>query len=201
MFDFESFDQAYAPMGRDEKTARPVSSIPIRKSIKEHVVFWSLNAIILPIVAICCLSIGADGMASMLPVLATKIHNLPLPGAEFLEAYSGFSRLNLAMLASIALFIAVAMLWVRIFRELQDIGTLRMLKNENPIRYLLLTSIAFAIIAADAGVIFVGLQSQASSGWSDVPAYVPWAVTGLYMCSLALLGAWHCDFHYSKKLT
>lgn len=199
MFDFDSFDQAYAPMGDDEKTARPVAALKMRKTIKEQFVFWSLNSVILPIVGICCLSIGADGMATMLPVLATKIHKLPLPGAEFLEGYSGFERLNLAMLASTALFIAVALLWVRIFRELQDIGNLRLLRNQNPVRYFLLASIAFAVIAADAGVIFVGLQSQAAGGWSEVPDYVPFAVTGLYMCSLALLGAWHCDFHHSKS--
>ena len=201
MFDFEGFDQAFAPVGPDEQTSRPIPRLRKRKTLKEQVVFWALNALILPIVAVCYLTIGADGMRRMMSGLSLRLHKLPIPGAEYLKSYSGFERLDIAMLAAIILFMAVAILWVRVFRELQDVGELKLQRSENPIRFFLLVVIAGIVIAADSGIFYVGLSSHASSGWGgETPAYVPAAATVLYMAGLALLGAWHSDYHYSNRI-
>ena len=200
MFEFEGFDQAFAPVGPDEQSSKRVPRLRKRKTLKEQIVFWALNGLILPIVAICYQTIGADGMRRMMSGLSLRLHKLPIPGAEYLKSYSGFERLDIAMLAATALFVAVAILWVRVFRELQDVGELKQQRNENPIRFFLLVIIAGIVIAADAGIFFVGLSSQASNGWSETPAYVPVAATVLYMAGLALLGAWHSDYHYSNRI-
>ena len=201
MFDFEGFDQAFAPVGPDEQTSQPVPRIRKRKTLKEQVVFWTLNTLILPIVAVCYLTIGADGMRRMMSGLSLRLHKLPIPGAEYLKSYSGFDRLDIAMLAAIVLFVAVAILWVRVFRELQDVGELKLQRSENPIRFFLLVIIAGIVIAADSWIFYVGLSSHAASGWGgETPAYVPAAATVLYMAGLALLGAWHSDYHYSNRI-
>jgi len=200
MLDFESFDQVFAPVESDEKTAKPVRRLPKRKTLKEQIVFWTLNSMILPLVAICYLSIGADGLRQMMAGLSVRLHKLPIPGAEFLKDYSGFERLDVAMLAAIVLFVGVAILWVRVFRELQDVNELISRRRANPIRFILLVVIAAIIIVADAGIFWVGLSSQASSGWTDTPAYVPVAATVLYMAGLALVGCWHSDYHYSNRV-
>ena len=200
MLDFESFDQAFAPVGPDDESARPVQRLKKRRTLKEHVVFWSLNALILPIVAICAQAIGADGLRRMMPVFSLRLHKLPIPGAEFIKSYSGFERLDVAMLAAFALFVAVTLLWVRIFRELQDFEDLKLQRSQNPIRFFLLATIAGIVLAADAGIFWVGLSSQASSGWSETPAWVPTVATVLYMAACSLLAAWHSDFHYSNRI-
>ena len=200
MHDFESFDEAFAPVGPNDKTARPVPRLRMAKTLKEQFVFWALNALILPIVAICYQTIGADGMRRMLSGLSIRLHKLPIPGAEYLKSYSGFERLDIATLAATALFVAVGVLWVRIFRELQDVGELKLQRSQNPIRFFLLAVIAGIIIFADGFIFWVGLSSHAASGWTETPAYVPLAATILFMASISLLGAWHCDYHYSNRI-
>lgn len=200
MLDFEEYDQPYAPLGIDDDKAQPVRRLRKSRTIKEQIVFWGLNAVILPSVAICYMTIGADGLRRMMSGLSLRLHKLAVPGAEYLESYSGFERLDLAMVIAFILFVAVTILWVRVFRELQNVGELRLQRNQNPIRFFLLIVIAAVVLITDAGIFFVGLSSQASSGWSETPAYVPLGATALYLCGLALIGAWHCDYHYSNRI-
>ncbi|MEM9409501.1 MAG: hypothetical protein AAGA30_00140 [Planctomycetota bacterium] len=196
----EGADQAFAMVGPDEDAAQPTATLLQSKTIKERVVFWLSNLLILPIVVISYVTIASDGLRRMLGGLAIRLHKLALPGAEYLESYSGFDRLDTATLASFALFVAVGILWVRIFRELQDVGELKLQRSRNPVRFFLLAIIAGTIILADSLIFYIGLSIQASSGWNDTPEWVPIAFTVLFMCSISALGAWHCDYHYSRRL-
>ncbi len=196
--DFDSFDQAFAPVGVGETSSGSVRPLKKRKSLKEKIFFWTLNLILLPVTGICYLTVGAEGLRKLMSIFAMRLYKLPIPGAEFLQDYSGFDKLDIAMLAAIVLFTAVTILWVRIFRELQSSDRISQQRRHNPILFFLLAGIAAIIIFGDAGIFYIGLKSQTSNGWTDTPAYVPAVATILYTAGLALLGAWHADFHYSS---
>ena len=198
--DFDSFDQAFAPVGAGDTSSTPVTPIRKRKSIRERIFFWSLNLVLLPIVGICYLTVGAEGLRKMMNVFSLRLYKLPVPGAEYLQYYSGFDKLDIAMLAALVLFVAVAILWVRIFRELHHLDQLTQRRKSNPILFYLLAIIATVIIVGDAGIFYVGLKSQTSNGWTETPESVPAVATILYSCGLALLGAWHADFHTSGRV-
>lgn len=197
--DFDPFENAFAPANNNE-TPPVMGAIYRRKSLKERFVFWSLNLFILPLVCVCYLTVGAEGLRKTMGVFAIRLYKLPFPGAGRLREFDGFDRLDLAMPMAIILFVAVTILWIRCFRELQDAGRVLERKEQNPILFYLLVSILTIIVLGDAAIFYIGLESQASSNWGNTSQYVPVVATIIYMAGLALLGAWHADYHYSQNL-
>ncbi len=91
--DFDSFDQAFAPVGVGETASGRIRPLKKRKTIKEQIFFWILNLILLPMVGICYLTVGAEGLRKLMGVFAMRLYKLPIPGAEFLQHYSGFANM------------------------------------------------------------------------------------------------------------
>ena len=112
---FDPFDQTFA-------SDDPNSPSPIRmnRTWKESCVFWLLNLLILPLIATVYLAVSAAGLRLSLSLLNMKLYKLPIPGAGILRNYDGWDRLDLAMPLALLLFVAVSLLWGRIFRSLYD---------------------------------------------------------------------------------
>ncbi len=116
MFDqFENVREAFA-------TNTPVEPLRLRKSLKEKLVFWAANALLLPLIALCYLSIGSEGLRQLMPIFELKLYRLPLPGAGYLELYDGFNRADLSMLFALLLFIGTTFVWERVFKTLQALA-------------------------------------------------------------------------------
>jgi hypothetical protein len=79
-------------------------------------------------------------------------------------------------------------------------GTVAGQRKRAPVVFYLLTGLAGVIIFLDAALFYFGLASQTASGWSAAPAYVVPAATVLYTAGLALVGAWHADYHTSNTV-
>jgi len=180
--------------------SRPQRPIFLKKSLKQKIIFYGINLLILPLVAIVYLTIIRDGLTTLIPVSQMPLHRLAIPGAGHLKSYDGFDRLSLSHIIALVAFSAALFLWARVFIELMGGGTLSGLKHRSPIVFWFIAAIVFTILLGDAALFFVGLQIQASSSWNETPAYVPIGTTVLYMCGLAGLGAYHADFHCSGSV-
>ena len=197
---FDKYDELYASVEAGQSVVSDTPQPRKSHSISELTIFVGLNVIMMPGLAICYLSIGAEGLRKLMGVFSTRLSKLPIPFAEYLQDYSGFEKLDLAMLAAIILFVAMTLLWIRIFKELQDIGSVLLRRSSNPILFFVVATIAFVAVAADCYIFYLGLTSQSASAWGESPDSVPVIVSILYMCGLAGIGAWHADFHYGRRV-
>ncbi|EAQ79313.1 hypothetical protein [Blastopirellula marina] len=200
MFEFRTFEEAFARDGGQNGSPAPPKILRRRKSLGKRIVFYAANLVLMPIVALVYLTVGAEGLRVIMPIFQMRLYKLPVPGAGMLRNYDGFDRLDLSMLMALILFIAVTLLWIRVFKELQEMGEITRQRSRNPILFYLLTGIAAIILLGDAGIFYVGLDSQTSSSWSEAPSYVAPAATVLYMAGLALIGAWHADYSHSPTV-
>lgn len=192
------FDEAFA-RSPDDAGHFPSSTRPRRrKTIGQRFFFWGANLFLMPIVCLIYLSVGAEGLRLLMSIFQMRLYRLPVPGAELLRDYQGWSRLDLAHLMALVLCIAVTLLWIEVFKRLQ-VGHLGDKHERNPILFWFTAAIAAIILFGDAAIFYVGLASQASSSWSETPAYVAPAATILYMAGLALIGAWHADYSHSTE--
>lgn len=180
--------------------SRPQRPIFLRKSLKQKLMFYGINLLVLPLVAVVYWTIIKDGLDFILPIGKMPLYRLAIPGAGLLKAYDGFDRLTLSHIVSLVAFSAALFLWARVFVEMMGGGTLSGLKHRSPIVYWILAAIVFVILAGDASLFYIGLQIQASNSWNETPFYVPIGTAVLYMCGLAALGAYHADFHCSGSV-
>lgn len=171
---------------------------PSSKTIKERCMFWLLNAIFLPIVALVYVVVVAEGLRVQMSIFAMRLYKLPVPGAGLLRQYDGFDRLDLAIPMSLMIFIAVSYIWVRFWKETGLGGELGAKRKSLPLYFWMQVAVAAIIVLMDAGVFYLGLAAKAASGWSETPAFVPVGATILYAAGLAMLGAWHADYHDQK---
>lgn len=193
---FDSFQQAFgASPGSGQPPRSNSKPMKRRRSFGEFIVFWGLNSVILPLVVLCYLTVGAEGLRQTMEVFQTRFYRLPIPGAGMLRNYDGFDRLDLALPMAFVLFVAVTMLWIRVFKELQSDGNLANQRNRNPILFYLLAGIVAVVVLGDAGIFYAGLSSTVASNWNETAEYVPLIATVIYSAGLALLGAWHADYH------
>lgn len=185
-----SFDQAFAksPGGQPPQ-------LRMQKTLGEQIAFWGANTLLLPFIGVCYLVVSAEGLRQMMPVFATRLYKLPVPGAGLMRGYDGFDRLDLAIVMALLLCVAISFLWFRVFLELMGSGAYAGALRGKPVLFYLLASICGVILLGDATIFYFGLQSKAASGWSETPAYVPALATALYMTGLSLVGAWHADYH------
>lgn len=191
------FDQAFAHAPEPGSPAPSLGPLRRRKTLRERFAFWGLNLLIMPLVALCYLTIGAEGLRRTMGVFSMRLYKLPVPGAGLLRQYDGWDRLDLSMLMALVLFGGVTFIWMRLFRELLGFGAVRQVGSRRPILLGLLGVVAIIVVLGDAAIFYVGLQSQVASGWGDAPEYVPLVATVVYMAGLALVGAFHADYHYS----
>lgn len=169
-----------------------------RRTLGERIFFWLANAGLMPCVALVYLTVSAEGLRLLMPVFQMRLYKTPVPGAGLLRGFDGFDRLDLSMVLALILFSTVTALWIRIFRSLQDAGALAERHARNPILSYILAGIAAIIILGDAGLFYVGLNSQTSSSWSETPWFVAPAATVLFVAGTALIGVWHADHSQSS---
>lgn len=197
MFDaFRQFDPVYSHSPGRNEPPRPLRR---RKTLKQRLVFWLANLIVLPVVCLVYATIIADGIRVLMPIFQKRLYQLPLPGAGLARAYDGWNRADLAIVVSLLLFWVITWLWCRIFTELQGDGVIWSQREHSPILFYLLAFIAGVIILLDAGLFYYGLASQTSNGWTDAPEFIVPAATLIYCCGLALLGWWHSDYSTSHS--
>ncbi|MEO8165589.1 MAG: hypothetical protein ABI619_09350, partial [Betaproteobacteria bacterium] len=110
--------------------------------------------------------------------------------------YDGWNRLDLALVMALLLCVAVTYLWFRIFGAIGH-GSATGQPHERPVMVCVLAVIAATVILADALIFYIGLSSRSATGWSNTPAYVPAVATAIFVAGLALIGAWHHDYHSS----
>lgn len=189
------FDQAFPRT--PESQPQPIR---LRKTLQQRLVFYSVNALVLPLVALCYLSISAEGLRQMMSVFAMRLYSLPVPGIGLMRQFDGWNRLDLAIVMSLLLYGAVSYIWFRTFKELMGFGELVSQRSSNPILVYLIASVVGVVILGDCFIFYYGLESKASSGWGNTPAFVPAAATLVYMSLLALVGAYHADYHYSGSV-
>lgn len=193
--ELEALDQAYGPMA-DDGRPMPVAPLRRRKTLAQRIGFWGANVLFMPLVALCYLTVSAEGLRQMMPVFAMRLYKLPLPGAGLLRAYDGWNRLDLSMLMALMLLVAVSYLWIRVFSELIN-GQLLNRRDQNPILFFLLFAIALVVIACDAALFYYGVETRTASGWRSGSETAPIAATIVFVAGLALVGAWHADYHTS----
>ncbi|WP_425395021.1 hypothetical protein [Aeoliella sp.] len=195
--DLGQFDEVFpqSPTG----DARPPNSKPLRrrKPAKQQIGFWCANALVTPVAATCCLVISGEGWRTLLGITSMRLHSLPIPGADLLRNYSGFNKLDLAILCSLVLLVAVEMVYVRFFMLLMENGNLTEQRNKNPILFFLLSAIALVIVGGDAGIFYLGLASKAANSWTETPAYVPAVATAVWLACLGAYAAWVADYKCS----
>lgn len=191
---FRSFEQVYPPHAGATSQHMPIRH---RKTLKERFVFWMANLFLMPIVAMCYLAIGAEGLRQLMPVFQMKIWKLPIPGAGLMQQYDGFDRADLGMVFALLLFVATTFVWIRLFKEVHGFGTIAQRRTQNPPLFFLLAAVAIIVLVGDAGIFYIGLEAKTANSWTQTPAYVPVAATAVYLAGLALIGAWHADYHCS----
>jgi len=199
---FGSMQEAFSSSPGDGEAPRPnYRRARRRKSIREVVSFWGLNIIVLPFVLICYETVGAEGLRQTMSVFQTRFYRLPLPGAGLLREYDGFNRLDLALPMAFVLFIAVTLLWVRVFKSLQNYGELDLQRKHNPILFYLVAAMVAIIVLGDAAIFYAGLSSTVASSWTEESSgSTALVATVIYSAGLALLGAWHADYHRIEPL-
>lgn len=172
-----------------------------KKTLMQKMMFWLANALFLPLVALCYLTISAEGLRQMMPVFSLKLWKTPVPGAGYLRDYDGWNRLDLSMLMAFLLFGAVTMIWFYVFKFFMERGSLSRAQADSPVLFLLLSSVLSIILLGDCLIFYLGLESKAANSWgSETPDYIPLLATILYMAGLALIGAWHADYHRSQTV-
>ncbi|WP_253157122.1 hypothetical protein [Stieleria tagensis] len=152
--------------------------------------------LIAPILFTVVFAVAAQGIRELVPVMRTRLSRLPFPGFELLESYQGYSDLDLSHLASVLLFIAVTLIWIRVISESKGLGTVMQQRKSNPIVFYLFAAIAVIILSADAFVFYCGLAAR-NNGWTETSGYVPIACTALYAAGVAAFGALHQSYHES----
>ena len=190
---FDPFDQTFA-------SDDPNNPSPIRmnRTWKEWFVFWFLNILILPLIATVYLAVSAAGLRLSLSLLNMKLFKLPIPGAGILRNYDGWDRLDLAMPLALLLFVAVSLLWGRIFRGLYDTTKTSIRRSHNPVLFYLIAVILGTVLFADAAIFYIGLESHTSGSWSETAKFAPAVATAVFAVVPALLAAWHADYHYNN---
>lgn len=196
-FEFNDFEQAFARVEESEADSPRVPPIRKAKTFKQRLVFGLVNLTVMPLVALVYLSIGAEGLRTCLPIFSTRLYRLPVPGAGVMRDFDGWDRLDLSMVMAMAMLGVASFIWYRVFKELQGFGELRYQRKSNPLLFLLITHVAGVILCADTAIFYVGLSTQSASSWSETPQWVPVAATVLYTAGLAMLGAFHSDYHHS----
>lgn len=183
------YDEAFSPAPEDgRRSPQP------RKTSSQQFAFWGANAFVLPLVALCYLTVSAEGLRQMMPAFSLRLYKTPVPGVGLLREYDGWDRIDLAMVVALLMFGAVAYLWRRVFVELMGSGSFIESRVEKPVLFYLLATVCGVVLLGDCAIFYLGLEARASSGWSDTPGYVPALATFLYMAGLALIGAWHADY-------
>lgn len=192
MFDaMEGFDQAFTQPGA------PARPLRLRKTWGQLTAFVVANLLVMPLIGLCYLVVSAEGLRRMMGVFATRLYNLPVPGAGVLRNWDGFDRADLAIVMATLLFVAITYLWYRVFRELMGGGRLLGSRATNPVLFYALVTMAGVVLVGDAVLFYYGLAARAGGGWGETPGYVPLLATVLYLAGLAGVGAWHADFHTS----
>lgn len=201
MFDqLGSFEPVYPRSEMDSRHQPATRPIRRRRTLRECLVFYLANAIIMPVVAVIYATIIAEGLRRLMAIFQTRIYKLPIPGVGLAKNYDGWDRLDLAIIMSLLLFVVVTWLWGRVFVELQGQGTIANKRHTQPVVFYLLSFIAATLILGDAAIFYVGLSTQASSGWNETPSYVAPCATVLYTCGLAVIGWWHSDWKTTSNL-
>ncbi len=195
----DKFDDA---LPRDDweqgKIAVP-GSIRLRKPFGIVIKYWSFNMIVLPLLFALCLAVAAQGIRELAPVMRTRLYRLPFPGIENLRDYQGFADLDLSHIASVLLFIAVTIIWVRVISELKGQGEVMGYLEKNPLAFYLYACIAAIILIADAFVFYMGLAAR-NNAWSETSVYVSIAFTLLYAASLAAFAAVHQSYNQPNRI-
>jgi hypothetical protein len=194
---FHELDQAFSKAPDDGFPAAVARPLRLRKTMSQRVTFWGTNLLIMPFVALCYLTISAEGLRQMMGIFSMRLYKMPVPGAGLLRQWDGWNRLDLAMLMAMLLFGAVAYLWIRVFTELLGGGPIYERRNVAPALFYILSAMVGIILLGDCAIFYFGLESKAASGWSETPEYIPLVATVIYMAGLALIGAWHADYHCS----
>ena len=78
---FEGFDEAFADAPVAPVSPGSVPPLRRRKSLKQRLVFYAANLVIMPIIALVYATIIADGIRHLMPVFRRKLYSLPIPGA------------------------------------------------------------------------------------------------------------------------
>jgi len=185
------FDEAYPQVAASE----PAAPLRLRKTLNQRLVFWGANALVMPLVALCYLTVSAEGLRQTVGVMSMRLYKLPIPGAGLLREWDGWNRLDVSLVMALLMFVAVTYIWIRVFMVLLGGSSIPASRSSNPILFYLLATIIGIILLGDCAIFYFGLEAKASSGWGTTPSYLPAVATLLYMAGLALIGAWHADYH------
>jgi len=101
---------------------------------------------------------------------------------------------------ALVLFIALGLLWKKVFTFLQDGSLITKQKQENPVLFYLMVGIVLIVVLGDAGIFYAGLSSSVASSWNENTGYIPAVATVIYGAGLALLGAWHADYYKTESV-
>jgi hypothetical protein len=187
------------PMTASEAGDAVPARLQRRKSLKQVIRFWLMNALIGSGFLVVCLAIVAEGISNLLQIGQMKLHKLPLPLVSMMERYEGFNTISLSHLISILLFVSVTLIWIRVIKEAKGFGNLLSARSQTPIIFWLYAAIAAVNIAADAFLFYLGVASR-GGGWGEMPLYVPAVCTCLYVASVAGFAAFHADYVTSESV-
>jgi hypothetical protein len=171
-----------------------------RKSLRKIIAFYLGNLIVMPAILLIYMTVSSAGLADMVEVLGTKIYQMPIPGASFLEAMDGWNKVSIAMVMAIVLAIVLTIVWKKVFEALQDPGRIQNLKKENPFLLYLVTAIYTLTILVDSTVFYIGLNSTFAASWNDQAQYIPLLATVMFSSILALMGAAHANHFRTEKV-
>lgn len=195
-----SFDQVFEHTPDAGGELMHVEPLRRRKTLGQKITFWGANAFLMPLVAVCYLTISAEGLRQMMGIFSMRLYKLPVPGAGLLRNYDGWNRLDLSMLMAILMFGAVSCILIRVFMVLMDSGRIERYRSQNPMLFFLLVTMTGIIVCGDSAIFYFGLKSKATSSWSDTSEHIPAMATVIYMCGLSLIAAYHADYHTSETV-
>jgi hypothetical protein len=147
---------------------------------------WLWKIVTFPLVAILCCTVNAQGARSMVPILGMPLHKLPFPFFSRLRDYEGLHRLDLAVLFSFLLLIAVWYLWTVMMWIWFAPNQFFARTGWEPEKYTrFVFALAIVILSADALLFYAGMVQEMGGLFGGAVISIPAILaTVAYMSAL-----------------
>lgn len=161
-----------------------------RSGFDVRVFAW--NCVSLPCIAIIYWVINAQGLRMAMPIFATRLWKLPIPGVSYLANYEGLYRLDLAHVFALILLFSVWYLWIVLVKTLLYGNYLAPDPKMNQKTYFcFLFTLAGILTLGDALLFYSGLSERVDTLWGTANPIVPILATIVYMAILAFVALVH----------
>lgn len=156
---------------------------------KWPVILWDIVTMIC--VAPVYWLVNAQGLRMQMPIFATKLHKIPLPGFSRLRLYEGLHTLDCAHLFCLFLLFTVWWMWIIAVKAMLYGFDFRNTKMNTKVYMWFILVIVIVITLGDGAIFYAGLADRIDQMWSAPNPVVPVIATAVYMAVLAFISLMH----------